>query len=376
MTMETHAGPGDPPVPQGPPPGPRDPLSGPSGPHDPPLAGPPSGPGGPQGPGRPGTGPGDGAPKDPRASRVTTVILVVALVVVVLTTGVLGTLAVLMTRDPGVPLGAPPPQRLRVPIHFAPVTGSQPGACTTPDGVPDDAGQNCYTLAAGVSVNAVRKIETVQDKSGAYSVRIAFAPAFRDQINDLTQEAVRQQLAIVAGEKVVAAPRVAQVITEDSLSIAGSFTKEQADAMVVRLTGAPGTATPVPGQSQPAPVATSPAPGQSQPAPVGTPPPTGGPVTPPATTAPTTAPTGATTAPTGAPIASANGATAAPAGNRTRDTATGPSTATSADGSERRYPSCEAAVKEGYGGPYYRGVHPQYAWYPDKDNDGIACDRE
>ncbi|MFJ2029130.1 SecDF P1 head subdomain-containing protein [Streptosporangium sp. NPDC087985] len=188
-------------------------------------------------------------PDGPRASRVTTVVLTVALVVVVLITGVLGTLAVLMTRNPDVPLGAPPPQHLPAPIHFAPVTGSQPGACTTPDGVPDDEGQTCYTLAAGVSVNAVRKIETVQEKSGAYSVRIAFAPAFRDQINDLTQEAVRQQIAIVVGERVVAAPRVAQVITEDSLSIAGSFTREQADAMVVRLRGTTGGATPPPGQS-------------------------------------------------------------------------------------------------------------------------------
>ncbi|MEU7453335.1 SecDF P1 head subdomain-containing protein [Streptosporangium roseum] len=166
-----------------------------------------------------------------------------------LTTGVLGTLAVLMTRNPDMPLGAPPPRRLSVPIHFAPVTGSQPGACATPEGVPDDTGQTCYTLAGGVSVTAVHKIETVLESSGAYSVRIAFAPAFRDQINDLTQEAVKQQLAIVVGEKVVAAPRVAQVITEDSLSIAGSFTKEQADAMVARLRGAAGAVTPSPGQS-------------------------------------------------------------------------------------------------------------------------------
>ena len=179
-------------------------------------------------------------PGDPRASRVTTVILIAALVVVVLITGVLSTIAVLMTRNPDMPLGGTPPRRLSIPIHFAPVTGTQAGSCTTPEGVPDDQGQTCYTIAAGVNVNAVRKIEAVQEKSGAYSVRIAFAPAFREQINDLTQEAVNQPIAIVVGEKVVAAPRVAQVITDDSLSIAGSFTKEQADAMVVRLLGGTG----------------------------------------------------------------------------------------------------------------------------------------
>lgn len=140
-------------------------------------------------------------PGDPRASRVTTGILIAALVVVVLITGVLSTIAVLMTRNPDMPLGGTPPRRLSIPIHFAPVTGTQAGSCTTPEGVPDDQGQTCYTIAAGVNVNAVRKIEAVQEKSGAYSVRIAFAPAFREQINDLTQEAVNQPIAIVVGRR-------------------------------------------------------------------------------------------------------------------------------------------------------------------------------
>ncbi|MFF4987423.1 excalibur calcium-binding domain-containing protein [Streptosporangium saharense] len=302
--MEMRAGPGgtdDPRVPQGPPPArhgrPRDP-------RDPRQSRP-------------------VPPPPPQATRITTIALVVALVIVVLTAGVLGTLAVLMTRNPDLPLGATPPRRLAVPIHFAPVTGAQQGPCTDPDARPDDLGQVCYTLAAGVSVDAVRRIEAVQDRTGAYSVKIVFAPTFRDQINDLTQETVTQQMAIVVGERVVAAPRVAQVITEDSLSIAGSFTKEQADAMVARLLGA-GT---------PSPPATTPS---------------AAPVTPEATTVPTTAPaTVPTTAPATAPAATGT---------------TGP-----------RFPDCEAASKAGYG-PYFKETHQEYTWYTDKDGDGVACD--
>ncbi|WP_433254968.1 SecDF P1 head subdomain-containing protein [Streptosporangium sp. CA-135522] len=301
------------------------------------------------------------------------------------TTGVLGTLAVLMTRNPDMPLGAAPPQRLPVPIHFAPVTGSQPGACTTSDGMPDDTGQTCYTLAGGVSVTAVRKIETVQDSNGAYSVRIALAPAFRERINDLTQEAVKQQIAIVVGEKVVAAPRVAQVITEDSLSIAGSFTKEQADAMVARLRGTAGGATPSPSQSQPAQAPTSSAVVPSATAPTGTA--SNGTTsngttsdgTAPDGTAPTgtgptgTGPTG--TGPTGTgPTGGASGATA-PATASTKASATAPAAQTAnRDGLDTRYPDCKTARREGYG-PYFRDSRPEeYGWYVDKNNNGIACD--
>ncbi|MEN9752238.1 MAG: hypothetical protein RLZZ600_1285 [Actinomycetota bacterium] len=38
-----------------------------------------------------------------------------------------------------------------------------------------------------------------------------------------------------------------------------------------------------------------------------------------------------------------------------------------------RYSTCTAAKAAGYG-PYRRGVDPEYAWYTDRDNDGIACE--
>ncbi|WP_436757139.1 SecDF P1 head subdomain-containing protein [Streptosporangium sp. V21-05] len=313
----------------------------------------------------------------PKASRVTTAILVTVLVIVVLITGVLGTIAVLMTRNPDMPLGGAPPKRLAVPLHFAPVTEAKAGACTVPDTYPDDLGQTCYSVAAGVNVNAVRKIEAVLEKSGAYSVRIAFAPAFREQINDLTAEAVdqddpvRQQIAIVVGDKVVAAPRVAQAITDDSLSIAGSFTKEQADAMVVRLLGS-GAAVPQPAGTQPSAsvftppdgTATTPPAGQQPVTPPASqpvnPPPADQPVTPPANTGGATAPATTNTAGTNA--------------NRPADTTGDTSANAPREGVDRKYPTCKAARENG-DGPYFKGTHEEYQWYVDGDGDGVACEQ-
>ncbi len=286
------------------------------------------------------------------------------LVVVVLITGVLGTIAVLMTRNPDMPLGATPPKRLATPLHFAPVIEAKPGACTVPETYPDDLGQTCYSVAAGVNVNAVRKIEAIQEKSGAYSVRIAFAPAFREQINDLTAEAVneddpvRQQIAIVVGQKVVAAPRVAQAITDDSLSIAGSFTKEQADAMVVKLLGSGAVAPQPTGGTQPSASVFTPSDGPAATPPANQPvtPPANQPVTPPATGPATTNTAGADT-------------------NRPADTTGDTSQNASGEGTGRRFSSCRAATENGYG-PYTRGVHEEYQWYIDGDKDGVVCEQE
>ncbi|MEV7009389.1 excalibur calcium-binding domain-containing protein [Streptosporangium sp. NPDC051022] len=375
MTMGMGAGPGgpgDPPVPQGPPPGrdsgrprPPDPRTGPHGaPRGPGGAGRHDGPPGQRGP----------APEPLRASRGTTITLIAALVVVVLTAGVLGTLAVLMTRNPDMPLGATPPRRLSVPIHFAPVTSTQPAPCADPDSRPDDLGQVCYTLAAGVSVDAVRRIEAIQERGGAYSVRIAFAPAFRDQINDLTQETVTQQIAIVVEDKVVAAPRVAQVITEDSLSIAGSFTKEQADAMVARLLGTgatPGTGAPT-GVGTPGGVATPG--GSALPGDTGTPGVVGTPGNPAGTVTPTT-PQFQQTTPTFAPATNPS-PNPVPTGAQAAITSSSAPTGAAEHRTDPRYPSCEAAIKAGYGGPYFRESHEEYRWYVDKDKDGVACDSD
>ncbi|WP_428833978.1 SecDF P1 head subdomain-containing protein [Microbispora maris] len=216
-------------------------------------------------------GPGDGppapaGPSEPRAARGTTIALVVALVLVVVMSGVLGAVAVIMTRNPDAPpLKQTSVRTLLTPVHFAPVTGVGPAPCTGTDAIPDDKGTSCYQLDPGVTVTTVQKIEEVPESDGTYSIRLVLSPSSQEQIAALTRETVKQQLAVVVGEKVVAAPRVAQEITQDSLGIAG-FDKAQADAIMALLTGsAPAGQQPNPAASPSAADAGQPGGGGTQP---------------------------------------------------------------------------------------------------------------
>ncbi|TPW16225.1 MAG: hypothetical protein FD127_253 [Acidimicrobiaceae bacterium] len=50
-----------------------------------------------------------------------------------------------------------------------------------------------------------------------------------------------------------------------------------------------------------------------------------------------------------------------------------PTTQPPGGGLDPRYPTCTAAKAAGYG-PYVFGVDPEYAWYEDRDHDGIVCE--
>ncbi|GAA2382221.1 excalibur calcium-binding domain-containing protein [Nonomuraea africana] len=308
--------------------------------------------------------------------------LIVSLVVVVLTAGVLGTIAVLMTRNPDSPLfGGKPPTRLGQPIFFAPVDDQKPAPCPGETVALSLDKQVCYFLSDAVAVSAVQAIETVKEKDG-YGVRIAVAPAFRDALAALLKERVDQQIAIVVGQNesatVLAAPTVAQTMSGDSLSIAG-FTKEKADALVQAMLGAPPATSPT--GSTPAPGTTPPGTGTTPPGTGTTPPGTG--TTPPGTgtTQPGvgTAPPGTNTTPPGTGTGTGTGTTGTGTGTG-RGSGTAPTGGTRSTGSsltaggEKKYPTCAEARAAGYGGPYQKGRHPQYHWYADKDADGFACD--
>ncbi|GAA1684543.1 hypothetical protein GCM10009733_096470 [Nonomuraea maheshkhaliensis] len=297
-------------------------------------------------------------PGEPKASRLTTIVLIVSLVLVVLVAGVLGTVAVLMTRSPDTPLlGGTPPQRLAVPIHFAPVRETKVAPCPGDPAVLDEQQRTCYLLEDGVTVGAVQRIEAVRGNDGQYSVRIAIAPAFKDRLVELIDELVPDQRAVaivLAPEQadrpkvVLAAPIVTQQMNGDSVSISG-LTKEDADALVTRLMG--GTPSANPTGTSPTDAGT---PGQSTPD-QGTP----------GTGSPDVGTPG-----TGAPQQPTGPATTGPAGNGQPGGATSP--ATGGRALDKRYASCKEAVAAG-DGPYYRGTHEEYTWYVDADANGVAC---
>lgn len=39
-----------------------------------------------------------------------------------------------------------------------------------------------------------------------------------------------------------------------------------------------------------------------------------------------------------------------------------------------RFGTCKEANAAGYG-PYRRGIDPEYAWYRDRNGDGLVCER-
>jgi Excalibur calcium-binding domain len=321
-----------------------------------------------------------------QAGRGTTIALIVALVLVVVMSGVLGAVAIRMTSNPDTPpLSQTLVRQLHTPMRFAQVTGVHQAPCPETDAIPDDKGTTCYQLVNGVTVTIVQKVEQVAERDGTYSVRIVLAPSNREEIAGLTHDSLKQQLAIVVGDKVVAAPRVAQEITQDSLSIAG-FSKAQADALMILLTGA----APAPQQGQPGQpgqpgAATTTAPATTA---------TGGGVNPggadpggvnPGGTSPGGAnpgdanPGGANLGGTnlsggvggggaGANVASRTGSAASPMGSQVVS-------AGQDVGGAHRFTTCKQATDAGYG-PYTKGIHPEYAWYADVDQDGVACDRD
>jgi hypothetical protein len=54
-----------------------------------------------------------------------------------------------------------------------------------------------------------------------------------------------------------------------------------------------------------------------------------------------------------------------------------PSTPTSPSGTTQldpKFTSCAEAKKNGYAKPYKKGINPEYAWYQDRDKDGVVCE--
>ncbi|MET7465832.1 excalibur calcium-binding domain-containing protein [Nonomuraea sp. NPDC005501] len=326
--------------------------------------------------------------------------LIVSLVLVVVIAGVLGTVAVLMTRSPDAPLlGGVPPQRLPTPIHFAPIREQKPAPCPGAEAALDERQTTCYLLEDGVTVEAVQRIEPVREKDGTYSVRVAIAPKYKEKVVALIDEMVpdqRQIAVVLVPRTVVAAPVVTQSMDGDSLSIAG-FTKEEAEALATRLlgsppatgqpgTGQPGTGQPgtdQPGTDQPG---TGQQPGTGEQPGTGQQTGTGQPL--PGATNPATQGTSGTglTDTTGAQTTGTQTMGTQTTGTQTTGTqttgtqttgtqTTGTQTAGTQTGRrapDRRYTSCKEAVAAGRG-PYTKGTHEEYSWYVDVDGNGVAC---
>lgn len=61
-------------------------------------------------------------------------------------------------------------------------------------------------------------------------------------------------------------------------------------------------------------------------------------------------------------------------GGSTPTPTTKPTTAPPTASTDPRYDTCTAAKAAGAHTPYYRGADPEYAWYTDRDGDGVVCE--
>ena len=73
------------------------------------------------------------------------------------------------------------------------------------------------------------------------------------------------------------------------------------------------------------------------------------------------------------PVPLGGGAVAASDGSTPRPSATSPRPLVGG-GTDPRFGTCREANAHGYG-PYRQGVDPEYAWYQDRDHDGLVCER-
>ncbi|GAA0945980.1 excalibur calcium-binding domain-containing protein [Nonomuraea longicatena] len=289
-------------------------------------------------------------PPEQRASRLTTIVLIVSLVLVIVIAGVLGAVAVIMTRSPDTPLlGAKAPQQLANPIHFAPVRDERTAPCPDAEAALDEQQTTCYLLEDGVTVKSVQRIEALRQPDGTYAVRIAMAPAFKERVSAIVHElaGAQRQLAVVTlpGNTVVAAPFVSEPMSGDSLSLA-PMTKADAEALAAKLIG---------GAGGPALSTRPPATDPTGAPPVG-PPPTGGiPVPSSGAQVPDTG----STAPVGQQ----------PVGGRP----TGGTPTSELTARDQKYADCKAVRAAGRG-PYTKGRHPEFHYYEDVNDNGVACD--
>lgn len=128
-------------------------------------------------------------------------------------------------------------------LQLRKVLAVTPSACPAGDAgrVTSVKADACYQLGDGMTVTKVKDARLVPPDASrgqtGYSVEIAFQPQDAARFGTLSGEVAREQpprnqLAIVVDGKVSSAPTVAEAITGGKISIAGAFTRKDAQHYV------------------------------------------------------------------------------------------------------------------------------------------------
>ena len=128
-------------------------------------------------------------------------------------------------------------------VQLRRVLAMTPSACPAGQSgwVTSVKGDACYQLGDGMTITEVKDVRLVSPDSSrgmpSYSVEIALRPQDGGRLTTLTTEVAREQkprnqLAVVADGKVVSAPMVMEPLTGGTFSLAGDFTRKEAQHYV------------------------------------------------------------------------------------------------------------------------------------------------
>jgi hypothetical protein len=150
-------------------------------------------------------------------------------------------------QSPSLLTGPTLPVSLRTPIQFRQVATIHNGTCPAgspgvpgPPGNTKGTGTVCYRFTHnGMSVTTLQSATVSRANDGSYWVMVRFTKADATQFAMLTkkvfsQHGVRNQLAVIVGGRVMAAPIVEQPITAGQAEIPGFTSRAQAEHLLGR----------------------------------------------------------------------------------------------------------------------------------------------
>ncbi|MEM1295544.1 MAG: hypothetical protein AAGH89_09270 [Verrucomicrobiota bacterium] len=88
--------------------------------------------------------------------------------------------------------------------------------------------------AVGITADDVVKAKALESSNG-WQIFVTLGEKGAAKFADITKQALKERLAVIVDEKVVAAPRIQEVITGGELVVTGNFTETEANRLATEL---------------------------------------------------------------------------------------------------------------------------------------------
>ena len=146
-----------------------------------------------------------------------------------------------MTREGGAPEGEPEqpagPVELAIPIELRPVLETE-SADPTVIVLPTEDGERLTLTEPILTIRELDSAEvTLEQSSSTWVLNLDLDDADGQTFGDWTADHTGERLAMVADQEVLMAPTIQSAITGGELQIAGNYTRDEAEALLERITG-------------------------------------------------------------------------------------------------------------------------------------------